>query len=1610
MKKITKKYVVWLVVALMIAQIANPGGNRASASGETPYVLVNEVGNGTFNTHNDTTKAKEVGIWGSNSQQGVNDIAIDEEGNLYFISFMYAQVYKVTPSGDLSTFAGIGEYATNPVTTDEQKNRVEGKRADEVRFYLSKALAIDSDNNMYIAEKNTGKVFKVDLDSNLIEDIYDIPMGGELPAEQRNVENIALDQSGNLYVYQSIGTDELTKTFYLGKLDVSQSNPTYTAITDIVFPTGDERYVHVAVDAHGDLYFSQTAQSKILKYSLSEQEPKLTTFLESTKSYIVGDKGDFRSPREVAFDASGNAYFTTATDVRNSSFGNQVYKVDSNGTMTRIAGNENMNYGNAPEGTLATVGEINGAFQIAINPTNGSVYFEDRYNYYIRSIQPLYTIDYVEGDDTVGTAPEVQQVFGNKSATIASPDDLTKTGHRFVKWNTAADGSGTDYAAGATLTPTANLTLHAIWEAEKYNLIYNVDANGNGTLTSGALVNQPEISHDNVPYNTLLDSVIAVPNSGYGFGGWSDGEEAASRQDTATASLSVTASFLKEYTVTFDTYGGTPLAPQIVLDGRLLILAEQPTNDDLTLEGWFSDAERTMQFDIATTVITSDLTLYASWEKKHTVSLYSNNGTAMSSISVTEATYMSPLADPVRTGHTFRGWYTDDETFTQAFNLASTPITGDISLYAKWDINSYTVTFVTYGGTAIDSQKVNYNELVVGPVTTAKEGHSFVGWYTDAGLNTPFDIANTEITGDIALHAKWDINPYTVTFVTYGGTGVSSQTVNYNELVVGPVTTTRDGHTFRGWYADTGFANAFDIENTPITGDISLHAKWEINNYIVTFVTYGGTAINSQQVIYNERVAGPVTTTKEGHSFVGWYTDAGLNTSFDIANTAITGDITLHAKWALTPPGAPDIVSTTAGNTTVEVVWNEVPFATGYKVYQGTTSGTTDTLVATVTDSVYRYEVTGLTNGMTYYFVVAAVNESGEEGSIEVSATPKAVASAPTGVTAVAGNGQATITFTAPAINGGSPITGYRVTSTPGNIVETTMNVDTTVVVTGLTNGTTYTFTVEALNAAGYGAVSEASAAVTPMTVPVAPTGVTAVAGNGQATITFTAPSNNGGSSITGYRVTSTPGNHVVTTTNDDTTVEVTGLTNGTSYTFTVEAMNEVGYGAASAASSAVTPKTVPVAPTEVTAVAGNGQATITFTAPSDNGGSAITGYRVTSTPDNIVATTMNDSTTVAVTGLTNGTSYTFTVEALNAAGYGAASTASDAVTPTAPPSGSGDNDDDTDTGSTDAGSTVEPVISTDGEITLPVGTAGEVQLGDTITVTIPAGASDQELKLTVEQVADIAGLADAGEEFASPVFELLKNFSDNFAVPVVLTFKFDPSKVQEGQRAAIFYYDENDKTWVEVGGTVSGDTITAEVDHFTKFAVLIVGEQAVEQAPAPYTDIAGHWAAGKIAEAVQQGIVSGYQDGTFKPDTQISRAEFAVMLAKALKLESEGAALGFIDAENIGAWAKASVAQAVEAGIISGYSDGSFRPRANITRAELAVMIARAYAIEAVSVGSSGFADESDIADWARGAVSLVKELGIVSGKRDNKYAPKDTATRAEAVTMIMNLLQVKK
>ena len=266
-------------------------------------------------------------------------------------------------------------------------------------------------------------------------------------------------------------------------------------------------------------------------------------------------------------------------------------------------------------------------------------------------------------------------------------------------------------------------------------------------------------------------------------------------------------------------------------------------------------------------------------------------------------------------------------------------------------------------------------------------------------------------------------------------------------------------------------------------------------------------------------------------------------------------------------------VQPTSGSLNVTIRWLE--YTQNYSSVINLQSNLTNALpLATWTNVAVTS--TAVNSGERMIPQIYSPNETSTNGSLlyddcSVTAasgtTSPTAPSAPTGVSATAGVGSAVVSFVAPNANG-SPITGYTVTSSPGNFTAT--GTSSPITVSGLTNGTAYTFTVTATNAIGTSAASTPSNAVTPATTPSAPTAVTATGGDGSASVAFTAPTSNGGAAITSYTVAASPG--TATATGTASPITVSGLTNGTSYTFTVTATNVAGPGPASAPSNSVTP------------------------------------------------------------------------------------------------------------------------------------------------------------------------------------------------------------------------------------------------------------------------------------------------------------------------------------------------------------------------------------------------------------------------------------------------------
>ena len=263
----------------------------------------------------------------------------------------------------------------------------------------------------------------------------------------------------------------------------------------------------------------------------------------------------------------------------------------------------------------------------------------------------------------------------------------------------------------------------------------------------------------------------------------------------------------------------------------------------------------------------------------YAVTLNTNGGT-INNGNVTEYTYgvgaALPAADDMTyTGHTFKGWY-DNE------NLTGSPVTaiggaetGNKEYWAKWEINRYTITFDTAGGSEIAPITQDYGTNITAPANPTRKGYTFKGWDKEIPETMPAE--------NITVKAQWEINRYTITFDTAGGSEIAPITQDYGTNITAPANPTRKGYTFKGW--DKEIPETMPAEN------ITVKAQWEINQYTIAFDTNGGSEIATITQDYGTEITAPADPTRKGYTFKGW--------DKEIPETMPAENITVKAQWEI---------------------------------------------------------------------------------------------------------------------------------------------------------------------------------------------------------------------------------------------------------------------------------------------------------------------------------------------------------------------------------------------------------------------------------------------------------------------------------------------------------------------------------------------------------------------------------------------------------------------------------------------------------------------------------------------------------------------------------------
>ena len=322
------------------------------------------------------------------------------------------------------------------------------------------------------------------------------------------------------------------------------------------------------------------------------------------------------------------------------------------------------------------------------------------------------------------------------------------------------------------------------------------------------------------------------------------------------------------YTVTLHANGGTINNGNVTeyTYGVGATLPTDVTRTGYTFKGWYYNENLTGS---PVTAIgdteTGNKEYWAKWEiNQYTVTVKPENGEADITITQDYGTQIAAPADPTREGYTFIGWDTEIPTTMPAENMTIT---------AKWKVNSYTITFDTAGGSEIAPITQDYGTAITAPADPTREGYTFIGW--------DMEIPTTMPAENITVTAKWKVNSYTITFDTAGGSEIAPITQDYGTAIVAPADPTRKGYTFIGW--DKAIPTTMPAENMTIT------AKWKVNSYTITFDTAGGSEIAPITQDYGTQIAAPADPTREGYTFIGW--------DMEIPTTMPAENMTITAKW-----------------------------------------------------------------------------------------------------------------------------------------------------------------------------------------------------------------------------------------------------------------------------------------------------------------------------------------------------------------------------------------------------------------------------------------------------------------------------------------------------------------------------------------------------------------------------------------------------------------------------------------------------------------------------------------------------------------------------------------
>lgn len=1167
-----------------------------------------------------------------------------------------------------------------------------------------------------------------------------------------------------------------------------------------------------------------------------------------------------------------------------------------------------------------------------INLGYGKFYFEIKQTVYRH-------IEYIEyGDNWRDLQGWYGYVEGERPLTL--PTGVSKKGHKFLGWYDNAEYNGdpiTKIPEGAT----TDFTFYGKWEPLKYTIKFDTD--GSTDIES--------ITQD---YGTPITKPADPEKEGYVFNGWSP-----KIPDTMPAeNMTIRAKWTPiKYKLTIDTDGGTEIYPnpqEIDCGAYPFLYITDPTKEGHYFIGWDPDI-RTMP--------AHDVTVKAKWGKYNYKVTFWSDGDWLDKKYVPYGDPIVKPKEPTRRGYTFDGWEPEVPEHMPAY---------DMDFVAKWISNSRTITFDTDGGTAIDPIIGDYGTAVTKPQNPTKTGYTFVGWDNE--------IPDTIPDYNLTIKAIWKVNQYTITFDTNGGNDIAPVTQDYGTAVVKPENPTKKGYTFSGWEPE--------LPDTVPAENITVTAKWTINQNTISFDTDGGTMIEPISGDYGTAVTKPANPTKTGYTFVGW--------DKEIPDTIPENSIVITAVWKVNQytvtfntDGGSDIAPITQDYNTA-IVKPQNPTKTGY-TFSGWDPEIPDTIPAeniTVTAkwTINKNTIVFDTDGGTviapitgdYGTAVTKPENPTKTGYTFVgwdTEIPDTIPENSVTIKAIWRINQYTITFNTDGGTEIAPITqdyntavtkpanptksGYifngwdiEVPSVmPAENITVTAKWTTKAVVSVNTDAQTYTydgsekeFVLKDIlpdTTTGFAVSYKQNNAVVehPTTAGTYDVVITRAENDTEAEYNTVIPA---GLVISKVKIAEpiVTGEYIYSGTEQTASFDGTDLMNavsGTSakdagdYTAVFEVADSTNYewadGSDGKVEWAIKSKGINLAATDKTSYKGRALAELEFTGDSLFEGDSFTGVLSTNADISVIA----DNYTITIGTLSAGKNYSITF---------------------APG--------------------VYKVLRDD-------------TILDEVVAQYDALGEVTESNVTNENKSYIVALEKAANSIADRYLDVdQKEKKDE-----ILDYCAKLLKVLNKN-------DDKSSSSVRRGSTGgSSYTVGSKVNksNFDKFADVNEND----------------WYAAAVSYVIDNNIMNGVTENTFEPNSSLTRAMFVTMLYRA-NGQPDAPDAKFTDIPSGAYYAKA-VGWAAANGIVLGVSDTSYAPNSNITREQMAAVMYR-FASYKSKAGTarradlSTYADAAQISDYARDSVSWACANELLGGKSANSLSPRDMATRAEAATILMRLI----